>query len=302
MANSKAVAARLMDVPTVRSMTATFVVKNPDGTVQVDFGLGPVTIYSAGFYTPLPGDNVRTLAVDGLILMLGPVVPKSVFGRIIATGDPRLTVRLPDLTEVSLPYMPGGFSSGPTVNQDVLINWPDGGVVEGNVTEVPSSSYLPKPVAVEGTQQKVRTTTVEFIARDSGNYWTSAGSWNKNEVWASPNNTGAYFYNNIAGTIPNNADIELVQIYVNEFQNSFPNNPAYFGLHSKTSKSGNPSVTSGYAIDKGSGWRTLPTSFGDALKTGAALGIGTVATTGLHKFRGRGSGPSNGKLRIRYSI
>src|SRR5690606_30652751 len=122
------------------------------------------------------------------------------------------------------------------------------------------------------------------------------------EVRCSSGNIGAWFYGStIADTIPDGAKISRVQLYVNEFYNQFPSSLATIGLHALAAKAGAPSVSSPVTISAGSGWKDLPTSFGDALKTGAKLGVGT-AEGGYHKFRPVSADADCGMLRIDWSL
>lgn len=298
MSNADQVARKLEEIPNVEILTARYVATNADGTVQVDFGKGGVTVYSAGIAEPLPGTFVRTLRISGFTLMLGAVVTESAFGVVVATGTPKLTVQLPNGREVQLGYIT--TYANPAVDDVVLISWAKGGVVIGPLAEVPTSTYEPPPPA---TAQPV-TNVLEFIATDSGSFYTPGGAWNSADVVSSASNTGAWWYNNVAGSIPDNAAVSLVEIYVTEYFNQHPNVLARVGLHSAGGKSGNPDIRDAAGIERGTGWKTLPNSFGDQLKIGAAAGLGVPTVPGgasYHKFRGRPSDASSGKLRITFS-
>jgi hypothetical protein len=297
VSNSEFVAGKLEAIPTVGTLTATYISTNTDGTVQVDFGGGPVTIYSAGLSTPLPGVGVRVIRLNGFTLMLGVVKPQPAFGVVVATGTPTLTVELPDGTTSQIPYLTSYVS--PAMNDVVLISWPDGPVIVGKLAAAPTSDYIPPTGGGSGATQ-----VMEFVADDSGNFYIPGGSWNYNDPWASSQNTGAFFHSAIAGSIPDSANVSLVELYVTEFYSMFPNVQSSVGLHSLTSKSGNPNVRSATPISAGSGWKTLPNSFGDALKTGAATSLGFASVpsaTSYRKFRGRGSGAQEGKIRITFT-
>ncbi|TFC30117.1 hypothetical protein E3O55_08520 [Cryobacterium sp. MDB1-18-2] len=277
-------------------LTAQYVSTNTDGTVVVDFGQGPLTIYAAGFTTPLPGAYVRTLRVNGLTMMLGSVKPQSAYGRVVATGVPKLTVQLPDASEVQLGYL--STYATPAVDDDVLIMWDGGGIVIGPLAEIPESAYVP-PSAVPVPVQY----TTEFLATDSGTFYVPGGQWNSNDVWSSLSNAGAWWFNDIAGTIPDGASIVLVETYVTEIYNQHPAVLAKVGLHSHGGKAGNPGIRDAADISAGTGWKTLPNAFGDALKTGAAIGIGVPTVPGgtsYHRYQGRSADVSSGKLRITY--
>lgn len=297
MANADAVARKLSGIPSVSTMTARFVQANPDGTVLVDFGQGSVQVYSAGFYTPLPGDYVRTVKIDTLTLMLGPVAPRSAYGRVTATGSPLLTVLLSDESSVQLPYVTTYAS--PAVNDDVLISWADGGMVIGPVTQVPLSDYLPPaPASPAGGG----SFSADFRAEDSGTQNTGSAQWWTGDIWCGSTTTGAWFYGSqIADTIPDGAAITAVRVWTPEFYNAYPGSLATIGLHGLGSKSGVAAVSSAVQVLDGTGWKVLPNAFADALKTGSKLGIGTNHG-GYHKYVARSRDPQSGLLHIEWSI
>lgn len=284
MTTAGAVLKALKNVESVDWPVATFVEANSDGTVNLDFGLGPVTCLSAGFHEPLPGDSVRALRTDKGTVMLGPAVPRSVIGLVTATGSPRLTVDT-STGEEQLGYL---LSYSPSVSDLVLIF---GNIVLGEVSAAPAGSYSPPVPPVTSRQ-------VDFRAVDSGSY---SSSWWTADVWCSTNNDGAWFYPDIAGSIDDGATITRVQAYFPEFYAD--GNPATVGLHSLASKSGAPSISGAHAIAPGAGWRDLPASYGTSLKTGAARGIGVNSDPfGWHKYRSRASDADSGLLRIDWTV
>lgn len=288
-------ARKLAEIPSVSAFTAQYVSANTDGTVMVDFGEGPVQVYSAGFYTPLPGDSVRVIKLDTFTLMLGPVVQDPAYGRVTATGTPKLTVQYADGSTEMLFYMSSAYPS-PAVNDDVKIDRASGSMIMGKVTGVPVSGYLP-PLAPVGAPKSF---AVDFRATDSGSYDHSYGSWFQNDVWASVHANGVWFYGStIADTIPDGATITAVRMYAPEFYTV--GGPTAIGTHTLTSKSAPPTVSSAVTVT-GGGWLTLPTSFGDVLKTGTAWGVGTITGDYFHKFRGRAYDAQSGMLHIEWSI
>lgn len=292
---AEATARKLAEVPSISAFTARYLSANADGTVMVDFGEGPVQVYSAGFYTPLPGGWVRVLKFDSFTLMLGPVVQDPAYGRVTATGSPKLTVQYPDGSTELLFYMSSAYPS-PAVNDDVLINRASGGMIMGKVTGVPISGYLPSSAPVVGP----KSFAVDFRATDSGSYDNSYDSWFQNDVWASVHANGAWFYgSSIADTIPDGATVTAVRLYAPEFYSV--GGAASIGTHTLTSKSDALTVSSAVPVN-GGGWLGLPTSFGDALKTGAAWGVGTIQGNFFHKYRGRASDAQSGLLHIEWSI
>lgn len=285
--DDKKLARLLGSIPSLGMPVGVFVDSIAGGLVRVDFGEGPVPIVSAGLFEPLPGESVRVLRSSVGTVLLGPSAPRSSIGTVTATGTPKLTVDT-SAGSKQLPYL---TAYTPVVSDVVLIDWASGGVVVGKITSSPSGSYTPPP-APEPEEQ-----TVEFRAFDSGSY--RAGSWWTDDVWVSSTNTGCYFYRGIADTIPDSAVIISVEIYLLEFYNEFPGSLARFGLHNLSSKSSAPSIDSAASVPAGSGWRSLPKSIGNQLKTGSARGVGGTED-GYHKFRSVRSNPDSGKLRIKW--
>lgn len=290
MGSADRIARALADMEPSRWIVGTFVGPGTDGAVLVDFGEGSVSCSSAGFFEPLAGESVRCLQVGPVTVMIGPAAARTAIGTVTGTGSPTLTVLVGGVS-YSLPYLLSYAS--PTINDVVLIDWSSGGVVVGEVTAAPSSSYTPPAGAVT-------TYTADFRAKDSGSY--QSGSWNKLDVWCSDTNIGAWFYGTVIGdTIPNGAEIISVQVYVPEFYNAFPTSLATIGMHSLATKAGAPTVTNAVTISKGTGWKTLPDSFGDSLKTGTRKGLGTDHG-GYHKFTSRSADADSGKLRITWRV
>lgn len=301
MTFADAVADVLSGHENARVTTAQYALTNPDGTVMVDFGQGLVQVYSAGFYAPLPGEYVRCL-VAGVTLMLGPVKPRPAYGKVTGTGSPRLDVLLSDGTSVSLPKL--SSYTDPAVNDQVTILWANGGIILGDQDDTPTSTYTPPASSDNGAAP--RQQTLYFGATDSGSQNGSgdsgSGNWWTNDVWCGASTIGAWFYGNqIGNSIPDDAQIDQVQVYVQEFQNSFPGSLTTIGTHTLASKSGNATVTGSAEIPRGTGWRTLPNSYGDLLKTGAAKGLATHHG-GLHKFRSRRASAQSGRIRITFTV
>lgn len=285
-------AVALAQVTPVDQFVGTYASANTNGTVNIDFGNGPVVCYNAGVFQPLPGNSVRCIKVGATTIMLGLAAPKSAIATITAVAAPVATCLLSDGSHLAMPY---STLYTPTVGDSVLIDWPAGGVILCKISTPPAGSYV-APV----TQHQ--TVVSQFKANGSGNYYFPGGSWTAgDDPWCSTDNYGCWFYGTApADTIPDTASIQDVQVYVDEFYNEFPTSLATVGLHSLLSKSGNPSPSSPVTISRGTGWKELPTSFGDALKTGSARGLGT-RQGGYHKFQGIAEDASSGLLQITWS-
>lgn len=281
----------LSTIPSLSFSIGTYVSTNSDGALLVNFGEGPVACISGGVYAPIPGDSVRVLRTSAGTVVLGPSRPRSATGTIKTLGSPTVVVT----TSIGDVLMPWLTSYTPVVGELVAIDWAAGGIVLGKVTAVPGTGAGPAPIP----PGPVTDYSVDFRATDSGSY---GSSWFTNEVYCSSSNIGAWFYGTtIEGTISDFATILSVEVFVPETYNQFPASLATIGLHSLTSKSGVPVVSSAVTISAGTGWKSLPASFGDALKLGTAWGLGTNHG-GYHKFAARSSDADSGLLRIAWRV
>jgi len=295
-----AVAAGFAKVPNVRVLTGRYGSTDADGTVLVDFGQGLVAVYSIGLYNPMPGEFVWCLVVDATTLMMGPVKSRPTFGKVVATGTPNLSVQLADGSTVPLPAL--SSYTDPAVNDEVTIF---SGIVLGDQASTPQSTYVP-PDKVDAGGSAARQKTLVFRAVSSGTQNgsgdTGTGNFWSDDVWCGASTIGSWFYGKqIADSIPDNAVIDQVQLYVKETVNSFPGSLATIGTHTSQSKSGSVTVSGSATIARGTGWRDLPLSYGDLLKTGAAYGVGT-RHGGKHVFAGRRSTAQSGQLRITFTV
>ena len=290
MSSGEALARAFSELGPAEFLVGAFVEANSDGTVQIDFGQGEVTALSAMNTQPLPGTSVRCLRIKGGTLMIGEANPVAVLGTVTATGSPLLTVTT-SVGAQSLPYLE---SYTPRNVSDVVAIF--GGYVLGKVSAALAPTYTPE-AAPAGSY------TTDFRANDSGTYYVPGAAYSTADVWCTStgNNRGAWFYGaTIANTIPDSATVTRVQVYVNEFYNEFPTSLALIGLHELETKSGAPTISDSVTISAGTGWKDLPTSFGDALKTGTKKGVGTGSSgsSGYHKFRSRAADADSGLLRI----
>lgn len=263
------------------------------GAVQVNLAGATVTVPCVGTM-PLVGDTVTVLSLGLTLLCLGPSA-KPAHGTVTASASGnRVQVTGDDGVSYSMNYL---HTYTPAVNDNVILSWSvPGGVVLGPLNAPPTSD--PNAGSSGGAsnpeQTGPTTHTQTFNPTDSGTY---ESSWFDNRVWCSSSTNGAYFYGGqLAGTIPDNASIQSVQVYIDELTNYYPSSLATIGMHNLSSKSGAPSVSSAVSVSAGTGWKSLPTSFGDSFKTGAQKGLATNHG-GEHIWGARGTGNS-GALKI----
>jgi hypothetical protein len=160
----------------------------------------------------------------------------------------------------------------------VLLAWGDrGGYVIGLPTADPLSG---QPINSGGTAPSSGRQSRTFNPIDSGTQNGSGGSGSGNfwtpQVWCGDSTIGGYFYGGqIADTIPDSAVIDGVQVSLVQVGGSGGGAPT-LGLHNLLSKSGSLAPTGAAGISGGTGVKGLPTSFGDALKTGTYVGLATA--------------------------
>lgn len=282
---------------------ATFVAINADGTAQVDFGQGQVTVLLVGNIPPDPGTPVRAIRVGSTTVVLGPAVPRPRTGTITSTaGDPILTVNS-TIGDEQLPYfVPYTGSVVPTVGDVVIIDRSSTtvGVVMGKLSTTPvqKTFNVPPPAVQHGNF------TLDVRADDSGTWYVPGAKYNTNDVWAvgTGNNTGMWFYGTkIADSFPDNGSITRVQVYMPEFENDFPSTLSKVGLHTQLARAGTPTITSTYGVPAGRGWKDLTVAMGVSLVQGTTRGVGIDgSSSGLAKYTSRAIDPDSGMLRIDY--
>lgn len=286
-----AVAEQLAQVRPWQILIGTFIEESA-GQAVVDVGGARITMPSLGTYFPLPTEPARVLRADTGTFLLGPASPKDARGIVTATGTPRITVEYPPGSGVTkLMGYPSTLT--PAVDDLVVIDWASGGTVTAIVTALPDlAEPEPAPSAPGAGPQ-----TLTFTALDSGN-WN--GDWWTNEVWASDNNHGAWFYGSkIRDTIPDTATITRIEIFLPSYY-SF-GDPPNFRTHTHDAKpAGAPTYDATVVLsDARSGWVTLPTSVGDFLK--ANVGGTGMRQGGFTKYRGTQADAQSGALRITYT-
>jgi hypothetical protein len=266
--------------------------------VTVNLNGSHVPALCAGGQFPAVGDSVMVLQIGTLLICMG-AIPKPAHGIVVsAASEGRVSVEADDGQTYSLNY---NHLYTPAVNDHVKIDWDlIGGFVVGPLAAAPTGDpHLIVPTGPGGSEGSGGTTTVAFNPTDSGTW--NGSSYFTTQVYCGDTTLGAYFYGTqIADTIPDGAVINAIAVFVDETTNYYPGSLATFGLHSLPGRSGAPNPSSPVPIAAGSGWKNLPLSFGDALKTGAAFGLATDHG-GYHIFAPKGVGNS-GALSITWTV
>jgi len=266
--------------------------------VTVNLAGGAVPALCVGGQFPAVGDSVMILRIDTTYICLG-AIPKPAHGIVqAAAANGRVTVKCDDGVTYSLNY---NHLYTPAVNDHVKIDWDlIGGFVVGPLAGAPTGdpNIIAAPGAPSGETSGPQTQSVTFYPTDSGTW--NGSSYFTNDVYCGDSTLGAYFYGTqIADTIPNGAVINAIAVFLDETTNYYPASLATIGTHGLTGKSGAPTTGNAVTVSAGSGWKFLPTVFGDVLKTGAAFGLATDHG-GYHIFAPKGVGNS-GALTINWT-
>lgn len=240
------------------------------GLAEMNMGGGRQWVPMLG--RPTVGHDAWVLYIKDQPLLIGPVY-RAVWA--VVSGAPdggKVTVLRDDGVTSTLPY---AASLDLVLGDRVTINWASG-LVDAEPASEPVAVLPDAPAPATGGEK-----TLVFQPTDSGTQNAGSGSFWSQLVWASNTTRGAYFYRGIADSLPDNAVIVSVRIFLNSEQTQGDN--PNIGLHDLGSKSGVLTVTNQVAVPKGTGWKDLPPSFGDLLKVGAKLGVGTNQG-GFNKF------------------
>lgn len=256
----------------------------------VDFDGGLVPAHIVTGYRPAVNEPVWVCITDDVAYLVGPTRPRPADGKVVSSAGGLVVVNT-DVGQVSATYP---FGATMSAGQEVKLFW--GGELP-HVIGVKSTSPVAPDNPGGGSGTSEFTTT--FTAVDAGSY---NSSWWTSQVWSSDNNLGAWFYGSkIPDTIPAGAVIIGIDIYLAVV--SLFGSPMNIGVHPhRTRPGGAPSIGSTVALAPAAGWFGLPTSIGNALRSGGgSFGVG-VAHGGFHKFAALSADPQSGALRIRYRI
>lgn len=261
-------------------------------SAMVNIGGGMVPARMSG-PPPVLGATVWVMQVGSTYLCVGPAMLPALVTVKSRDDDGLWTVESSDARRfrVSGPYG-ADFPAG----SRVLMNWDAGGHilmrVAGEVPRVPLAEAPPIPAPSGTTADR----TQDFIPTDSGSWL--GDKWTTPDVMFGAVAAGWFYGTQITDSIPSSAMILSVQLLlvVGEASGAAE---AQIGTHQERVRPVGEFpvgtlVGVGAAPAGSSGFVPLPTTFGDALKTGAAAGVGTRGT-GYRQFV-RGSGT----LRIKW--
>jgi hypothetical protein len=279
------------------AQAATVLATSYPSYVTVNLAGGHVPVLCAGGQFPAVGDSVMVLQIGKTFVCMG-ALPKPAHGVVVAAASGgRVQVKADDNITYSMNY---NHLYTPAVNDHVKLDWDlIGGYVVGPLATAPTGDpNIILPTGPGNGGGGVTSHSATFNPTDSGTW--NGSSYFTNQVYCGDSTLGAYFYGTqIADSIPDGATITGVAVYLDELTNYYPGSLATIGTHGLTGKSGAPTTGNAVGVSAGSGWKGLPTSFGDVLKTGAAFGLATDHG-GYHIFAPKGVGNS-GALTINWT-
>lgn len=271
---------------TVTPLVGTFVAATTAGYV-VDVGGGRIPAVPATAYLPEVNETVWVWFIDGSPYVMGPTKSKAGQGTVVSIASGLVTLSTTFGTVVA-PY---DSRLTPTAGQVMKLIWQGGPFAIAVMSANPSGGTAP-PAPGGGVTTHVDT----FSAIDAGSHQLSG--WWTPRVYASNTNQSAWFYGTKVGdTIPAAATIQKLEIYASmlQIQGAAPN----FALHPHQARpAGAPTLSSSTAVQVVTGWVTLPSAFGNALRAGGgAAGVG-LNHGGYNIFHSLAEDGQSGALRI----
>jgi hypothetical protein len=269
---------------TVQYIPAKYVGLNADGTVTVNINGAQVPATPTTVARPVVNDPVAVLALDQLLLMLGPTSTPPPRGTVVTAAGGIATLTT-DVGTVSATYS----GTAPAVGALVKLAWSDGAHILGVLT----GTLTPPPVDLTDADGGGTPHTDTFTAVDAGTFQT--GRWFQAQPWAVDGAVGAWFYGTKVFDTLQGADVSRIQIYLPIVRHL--SGAPMFGVHAYPGKASDPVVQSATAVPVGdSDWYDLPVSLGRFLANNVG-GIG-LDGGGSTKFASLAGDGQSGALRI----
>lgn len=251
----------------------------------VDWSSGVATVNMGGVSrvmgwagpAPLVGSRVRVVKA-GQQSVCWVSGEGSSFGEVVSTGSGVVSVTGDDGVSYTYAHEFGAsFSAGQRVALDHARQ-----LVLFRVSNEPA----PPPDPVLPSAPVPSRVTKTFRPNASGNWYSAAGRWDSTFAEISTSRSGYYFYGTqIANSIPDSATIVRATISLREVWDNVPGTPSLMGTHGYASRpSSGPLGLSGSLPVSGSGSVVLTATMANALKTGAAFGVGFAQNTGWRRF------------------
>lgn len=244
--------------------------------------------------TPVPGMPVYLLIIGQTPITIGRL-PLPALGTVAGAATDGLVDVVADDTRTYRMGFPTSYT--PAEGHRVLLNWDAGGHIVNRIDAAPDQQ--PPEQATPERVQKTR----QFKATQSGSF---RSAWSSGVVYFGQSypSAGWFYGTQIADSIPDGASIDSISMYLEVTAASGVGSlPLY--LHTSAGIGGG-SLALDQGIDVGSapnGFRgsvTLPNGWGDLLKTGARLGVGTTGP-GYRRLNGPAQSAAAGAITITWT-
>lgn len=266
--------------------------------VDQDWDNGNVTVSIGGTEqrmgwiqtAPWPGDTVQVVSLGGAVFCVGVYGPA--MGTVQSTGGGFATVLGDDSRSYTYPHV----GTAPAAASRVRLDHAGRGVLAGEYPVEPADSEYVRPAP----PPPVAASEAWFHPAWSGNWRPSFGG---SAVEISSSRMGMYGYGTqIRDTIPDSATITVAQLHLVQNWDNVPGVASSMGLHGHNGMPGsadNGSLSGVIGVPGGSQVVNLVGAFADALKTGAALGVGF--RSGASGWRQYAQAPGSGRVFMRWA-
>lgn len=262
-----------------------------DRLVEIDVG-GLLMVMPWAGSPPWPDSRVRVITA-GKLVFCAPILGASI-GTVQSVASGTVTVLGEDGRVYSYPHL----GTAPAVSALVRIDHIGRVILSGAYSVTPPGSSLDTPDPI--VPPAPTGGSAWFNPIWSGNW--SGGSFAGDAVEVSSTRVGLYGYGTqIANTIPDGATINRAELHLTENWDRVPGTASSMGTHGFD---GRP----GAGVDNGdlAGTTSVPGlvqdikgAVADALKTGAALGVGfRSGSTGWRQY---GTAPGSGRIYMEWS-
>jgi hypothetical protein len=247
--------------------------------------------------SPLPNARVRVVSAGGRSYCLP--AGGSARGTVQSVAAPYVTVLGDDNQRYRWPYL-SGYS--PASGHRVILDHLNQTVLGQLTTDVtaPPSELDPVTYQPPSAPPKATVKSAWFSPSWSGNW--RFGSYAGSAVEVSDTRTGAYGYGRqIDETIPDSATILVCRLQLVQNWDKVPGVNSSLGRHGFSARPGSfgdGNLSEAVSVPGGSRTVSLPSSIANALKTGAAFGVGFRSGNGWRQYA---AAPGSGRIYMEWS-
>lgn len=242
---------------------------------------------------PWPGDTVQVFSLGGAVVCCGVYGPA--MGTTQSTGSGFAVVLGDDSVTYTYPHV----GAAPADGSRVRLDHAGRGVLAGEYPVEPEDSEYVRPSAPP-----------PVTGGSGGEAWFNpawSGNWRPgfagSQVEISSSRMGMYGYGGqIRDTIPDSSTVLVAQLHLSQNWDNVPGVSSDMGTHGFDGSPGsadNGALSGSYSVPGGSRVVDLLGVVADALKTGAALGVGF--RSGTSGWRQYAAAPGSGRIFMKWS-